>query len=219
MDKQLKSSQSRYDVEGRYTALLEAGETLLCDGYDSAQPRLIAKTAGVSIGLFYRHFKNKQELLAAIMVHHLEILHGQLIQKIEHLPHPVEALSTVLILTLRYFQAHQGLIKLFFMQIGYGNKIAVEQLRETRQTYRDILASILHLGISKGIFLALDDLEIQIAINSIIGTINWSLYDLLIVQDKAIEPDNLAAGLSKHILRSLVMDLTLHTHHRTSGGI
>ena len=203
MSKQLNPSQSRYDVEGRYTALLEAGETLLCDGYNSAQPRLIAKTAGVSIGLFYRHFKNKQELLAAITVHHLGILHRQLMQKIEHLPHPVEALSTVLILTLCYFQAHQGLIKLFFMQIGYGNTTAIEQLREARQTYRDILESILQSGITKGIFLALDDLEIQIAINSIIGTINWSLYDLLIVKDKDIEPDDLAAGLLKHILRSL----------------
>ena len=203
MGNQLKPSQSRYDVEGRYTALLEAGETLLCDGYDSAQPRLIAKTAGVSIGLFYRHFKNKQELLAAIMVHHLGILHRQLMQKMEHSPHPVESLSTVLILTLRYFQAHQGLIKLFFMQIGYGNESATAQLREARQTYRNILESILQSGITKGVFLTLDDLEIQIAINSIIGTINWSLYDLVIVNNKAIEPDDLAARLSKHILRGL----------------
>ena len=203
MGKQLKQSQPRYDVEGRYAALLKAGETLLCAGYDSAQPRLIAKAAGVSIGLFYRHFKNKQELLTAIMVYHLEILHRQLMQEIEHSSNPAEALNIVLNLTLRYFQSHQGLIKLFFIQIGYGNESAIEQLRESRQTYRDILESILQLGITQDIFITLDDLETQIAINSIIGTINWSLYDLLIVKNKVIEPNDLAIRLSKHILRSL----------------
>lgn len=203
MSKQLKASQSRYDIEGRYTALLEAGEALLCSGYDSAQPQLIARTAGVSIGLFYRHFKNKQELLTAIMVHHLGILHCQIMEEIEYSPDPVEALHIVLILTLRYFQAHQGLIKLFFMQIGYGDSIATQQLREARQTYRDILESILQLGITRGAFIAPDDLDIQIAINSIIGTINWSLYDLLIVKNEGIEPDDLGARLSTHILRGL----------------
>jgi AcrR family transcriptional regulator len=203
MSKQLKTSQSRYDIEGRYAALLEAGEALLCNGYDSAQPQLIAKTAGVSIGLFYRHFKNKQELLTAIMVHHLGILHRQIIQEIEHYSDPVEALHIVLILTLRYFQVHQGLIKLFFMQIGYGDAIAAEQLREARQTYRYILESILHSGITRGTFIPPDALDVQIAINSIIGTINWSLYDLLIVKNEGIEPDGLATGLLAHILRGL----------------
>jgi AcrR family transcriptional regulator len=196
----LKASQSRYDIEGRYAALLEAGETLLCNGYDSAQPQLIAKTAGVSVGLFYRHFKNKQELLTAIMVHHLGILHRQIIQEIEQYANPAEALHVFLLLTLRYFQAHQGLIKLFFMQIGYGDAAATEQLREARQTYRDILESIIQSGIAKGIFLSPD---IQIAINSIIGTINWSLYDLLIVRNESIKPDALATRLSAYILRGL----------------
>ena len=203
MSKQLKISQSRYDIEGRYAALLEAGEALLCNGYDNAQPQLIAKTAGVSIGLFYRHFKNKQELLTAIMVHHLGILHRQIIQEIEQYPDPVESLQIVLIMTLRYFQVHQGLIKLFFVQIGYGDEIATKQLREARQTYRDILESILQSGITKGVFISLEGFDFQIAIDSIIGTINWSLYNLLIVKNEAIEPDNLGLRLSTHILRGL----------------
>jgi AcrR family transcriptional regulator len=203
MKEQLKISQSRYDIEVRYAALLEAGEALLCNGYDRAQPQLIAKTAGVSIGLFYRHFKNKQELLTAIMVHHLGILHRQIMQEIEQYSDPVKALHIVLILTLRYFQVHQGLIKLFFMQIGYGDAIAAEQLQEARQTYRDILESILQLGITKGVFIPLDALDIQIAINSMIGTINWSLCDLLIVKNESIEPDDLATRISAHILRGL----------------
>jgi AcrR family transcriptional regulator len=205
MEKKLKTSQPRYDVAGRYTALLEAGESLLCEGYDRAQPQLIAKTAEVSVGLFYRHFKNKQELLTAIVVHHLGILHCQIAQQVEQLPDPAEAIHAVLVLTLRYFQAHEGLIKLFFMQVGYGDTVATEQLRNARQTYRDILLSILQDGIAKGIFLPSDVLDVQIAISSIIGTINWSLYDLLVVKNENIEPDELAKKLSSYLLRSLLV--------------
>jgi AcrR family transcriptional regulator len=201
--KSLETSQPRYDIEGRYEALLEAGEFLLCNGYDRARPQLIAKAAGVSVGLFYRHFKNKQELLTAIVVRHLGILHNQITQKVEPYSNPAEALYIVLVLTLRYFQAHQGLIELFFMQIGYGDAVATEQLRDSRQTYRNILESILKLGIAESVFLAADVLDIQIAINSIIGTVNWSLYDLLIVKNESIDPDKLAKGLAVHLLRGL----------------
>lgn len=200
----MKISQPRYDVAGRYAALLEAGEILLCEGYDKAQPQLIAQAAGVSVGLFYSHFKNKQELLTAIMVHHLGILHRQIAQEVEQYTDPVAALYTVLVSTLRYFQAHQGLIKLFFMQIGYGDTTATQQLRDARQTYQNILLSVLQNGIAKGIFLTPDVLDVQIAVNSIIGTINWSLYDMLVVKNEDIEPDELAKKLSSHLLRSLL---------------
>jgi AcrR family transcriptional regulator len=203
MGKPLETSQPRYDIEGRYVALLEAGEFLLCNGYDNAQPQLIAKAAGVSVGLFYRHFKNKQELLTAIVVRHLGILHSQIAREVEQLSNPAQALYFVLVQTLRYFQAHQGLIKLFFMQIGYGDAVAIEQLRDARQTYRNILESILKSGITEGVFLSDDVLDVQIAINSIIGTINWSLYDLLIVKNTDIDPDKLAKGLAVHLLRGL----------------
>jgi AcrR family transcriptional regulator len=203
MKRSSKLPQPRYDIEGRYLALLEAGESALCNGYDNAQPQLIAKAGGVSVGLFYRHFKNKQELLTAIMIHHLEILHHQIVQEVANVANPVDALHLVLLSTLQYFQAHQGLIKLFFMQIGYGDAIATEQLRNTRQTYRDILGSILESGMTAGVFLSSDILDVQTAINSIIGTINWSLYDLLIVKEENVVPDELAKKLSAHILRSL----------------
>jgi AcrR family transcriptional regulator len=203
MSKPLEISSSRYNIEGRYVALLEAGEVLLCNGYDRVQLQAIAKTAGVSVGLFYRHFKNKQELLAAIMVRRLGILHGKIAQEVEQSSNSVKALQIALLLTLQYFQAHQGLAKLFFMQIGYGDTTATEQMRDTRQTYRNILEYIIQLGINEGVFLPPDILDIEIVINSIIGTINWSLYDLLIVKNGSIEPEELAKKLSAHILRSL----------------
>lgn len=203
MGKSPKPLQPRYDVTGRLSALLDAGEKSLCEGYDQAQPQLIADAAGISVGLFYRHFKNKQELLTAVMVRHLNKLHDQIAQALQPSLHSTEALHTLLLLTLQYFHQHQGLIKLFFMQIGYGDSTATERLRQARQTYRDLLLTILEQGMSQGAFLPPHLLDVQVAINSIIGTINWSLYDLLIVQNQTFEPEALAEKLFVHLLRSL----------------
>jgi AcrR family transcriptional regulator len=203
MGKSLKSASSRYDVTGRLTALLDTGESLFVQGYDTAQPRLIAHTAGVSVGLFYRHFRNKQELLTAIMIRHLDLLHSQIMQALTPSLSPVEALQTVLLLTLQYFQQQQGLIKLFFMQIGYGDTTATEQLQPTRQTYRTLLLQVLEAGMAQEVFLPPDQLDIQLAINSIIGTINWSLYDLLVIQNETFDSEALAQKLTTHLLRGL----------------
>ncbi|QLE52636.1 hypothetical protein FD724_32090 (plasmid) [Nostoc sp. C057] len=109
----------------------------------------------------------------------------------------------VVLLTLRYFHQHQGLIKLFFMQVGYGDMKATEQLQSARQNYRNILLTIIEDGIAQRIFLNPPALNVQIAINSIIGTINWTLYDLLVVQNQNLEPEVLAIQISSHLLRSL----------------
>jgi AcrR family transcriptional regulator len=202
MRKSLNSPQPRYDVTGRFTALLDAGESLFSQGYDTAQPQLIADTAGVSVGLFYRHFRNKQELLTAIMVRHLNQLHSQIAQALHPNIVPTEALQVVLLLTLRYFHHHQGLIKLFFMQIGYGDTTATELLT-ARQTYRALLLQVIEAGIAQGLFLPPDQLDLQLAINSIIGTINWSLYDLLVVKNQTFDPEAFAEKLTTHLLRSL----------------
>lgn len=203
MGKSPKTASPRYDVSGRLTALLDAGESLLVQGYDTAQPQLIADTAGVSVGLFYRHFRNKQELLTAIMIRHLDLLHSQIKQALPSSISQIEALQTVLLLTLQYFQQQQGLIKLFFMQIGYGDATATEQLQSARQTYRDLLLQVIEAGIAQEVFLPPDQLDVQLAINSIIGTINWSLYDLLVVQNKTFDPESFAQKLTTHLLRGL----------------
>lgn len=203
MGKSPKSASPRYDVTGRLTALLDAGESLFMQGYDTAQPQLVADTAGVSVGLFYRHFRNKQELLTAIMIRHLNKLHSEITQALSPSLSPVESLHTVLRLTLKYFQQQQGLIKLFFMQIGYGNATATQQLQPTRQTYRTLLLQVIEAGITQGVFLPSDQLDVQIAINSIIGTVNWSLYDLLVVKNETFDSEALAQKLATHLLRSL----------------
>ncbi len=55
-----------------------------------------------------------------------------------------------------------------------------------------ILLTIIEDGVAQGIFLNPPVLDVQLAINSIIGTINWSLYDLLVVKNENLEPEAFA---------------------------
>lgn len=138
------------------------------------------------------------------MVRHLGILHAQIAEAMPSCTQPSAALHQLLLLTLRYFHQHQGLIKLFLMQIGYGDSTATEQLRGARQTYRSLLSKIIEDGIAQGVFLSADVLDRLIAINSIIGTINWSLYELLVVKSETFDPEALSERLTSHLLRSLM---------------
>jgi hypothetical protein len=57
--------------------------------------------------------------------------------------------------------------------------------------------------LSAYLFFAADVLDIQIEIDSIIGTVNWSVYARSIVRNENIEPDELANQLTVHLLRGL----------------
>jgi len=195
--------QPRYNVESRYQALLDAGEELFCNEYDLAKPKLIAEKAGVSVGLFYRHFRNKREMLTEIMVKHLNLLHGQIAKELEQDLEPEVGLYTLIDLTLKYFHQHQQIIKLFFLEVGYGDFVATAKLSQARQNYRRFIAEIIKAGIDTGIFLDESTLDLELAINSIIGTINWSMYEILIVRNESLEPKVYIDKLLPHLLRSL----------------
>lgn len=197
-------SQNFDNASSNYDAIIRAGEALLSEGYEKAQLRVIAESAGVSVGLFYRYFANKRELLAAVLEQHHINLQAQIVQEVARCTHPLEGLECVILLTLRYFRRHQGFIKLFFMEIGYGDAEVTRQLKGVRQAYRDILLAILQEGISKQVFLDQNVLDVEIAINSIVGTITWSVYNTLVVQNKDLEPDELAARILSFISRSLL---------------
>ena len=197
------NQRPRYDVDGRYQALLEAGERLLCNGYEQAQPKRVAKAAGVSVGLFYKHFSSKHELLSAVMVRRLSLLHQRIEDESAHQQRPEILLRIVIEETLLYFDKHQGLIRLFFLEIGYGNVQSAQHLKASRQRYRTILRSVLERGIQQETFISLTPTEIELQINSIVGTVNWTVYELLVVKEEPLDPSVLAAELASLFVRGL----------------
>ena len=194
---------SRYDVEGRYKALLNAGEQLLCASYDQAQPKQVAELAGVSVGLFYKHFANKRELLTAVMIRRLGKLHQIIGTEIADQESPERSLQSIVEETLAYFLEYRGLLRLFFVEIGYGDVQSSRQLVDTRENYRHLLRAVLNRGIQEACFVSLTPTEVELTISSITGTINWRLYELLVVEAKEVDLIVLRDELVALFLRGL----------------
>ena len=179
---------------------------LLCEGYEQAQPKRIAEAAGVSVGLFYKHFSSKRELLAAVMVYRLGSLHPLIEEAISSESSPKRSLEVVIAQTLTYFQKHRSLAKLFFMQIGYGDAQSTEQLSVARKNYRRILRLVIEEGIQKKHFLAMEPLEIETLVSSIIGSINWTIYEQLVAKQHDIDAHATTNRLVAIFLRGIQLE-------------
>ena len=83
------------------------------DGYDGTSTRLIAKKAGVSEGLIFKHFKNKRGLLEKlIMMGENQI--QMMIKPIESLTHPKVILKHILTIPLNIGVNEKKLFTLIF---------------------------------------------------------------------------------------------------------
>jgi AcrR family transcriptional regulator len=82
-------------------------------GFDSTSTRAIAKTAGVSEGLIFRHFTNKEGLLAAIIENGLEKAHGYFVDVIAE-QNPSERIKKALSLPFTIDEAEYNFWRLLY---------------------------------------------------------------------------------------------------------
>ena len=92
------------------------------------------------------------------------------------------------------------------MQIGYGDERATEQLSEARANYRRILRSVIEGGIQQKRFLAMEPLELETLVSSIIGTINWTIYEQLVVKQQELNAQATTNRLVVLFLRSIQLE-------------
>ena len=64
--------------------LLAAGADLFSrEGYHQTSSKRIAAAAGISVGSFYNHFRDKKELLLAVYREHVDQVHGSILAALE----------------------------------------------------------------------------------------------------------------------------------------
>jgi AcrR family transcriptional regulator len=104
----------RHDAAAQ--ALVEAGESAIARrGYDRVTMRDIASEAGCAPGTLYLYFKNKREMVNAIMVRHHAILYPQIVKALGSLRQdPVERLRAMSRQWVQYCFANRNLFKVIF---------------------------------------------------------------------------------------------------------
>lgn len=114
--RQVSSGAARYHHGDLRNALVATGVDLLAaQGVDALSLRGVARRAGVSHAAPYRHFADKQALLAAIAEQGFGML-SELIRSVDHRPYPTagERLKAALAGYLEFGRAHPHHAELMF---------------------------------------------------------------------------------------------------------
>jgi AcrR family transcriptional regulator len=105
--------------EARRQRVIDAAMSLgLEGGYDAVQMRDVAARADVAMGTVYRYFTSKDHLLAATLVHWVELLDSRLAQQPARGDHPSERVLDVLDRALRAMGRQPKLVTAVFTSLS-----------------------------------------------------------------------------------------------------
>ncbi len=138
--------------------LLDTAEAQLADtGMEELSLRALARTIGVSQTAPYRHFKDKNELLAALATRGYRVLLERLqAAGLEAGDDPDGEMQAFAHAYVGYAMEHPDLFKLMFGPTLQPQASYPELLQASRDTY-ELVRSIIRSGIEKGIFRDEDD--------------------------------------------------------------
>lgn len=203
----MPNSFEKYHHGNLKQALIDAGQQLLIEkGIYGLSLRETAKAAGVSHTAPYRHFKDKEALLAAIAESGFESLAKALLNAVaEHADDPREQLAaaaaTYVKLAVTRIEMHQ----LMFGD-GFDDEAMSETMVETKQLVFGVLFKIIETGQKKNIYKKADTLELVIAA--------WSMihgYTMLLTTGQLRESvtslmqiEKLARSLASHLIDGLI---------------
>lgn len=88
------------------------------DGHQAVSLRAIAHALGVTEPAIYRHFENKEAILAEVSAHGMRGFMGTVTEALHSTPEPIDAVEATARAYVRYAYAHPGWFRLCFSRIG-----------------------------------------------------------------------------------------------------
>ncbi len=137
-----------------------AQELFLKDGVDGISMRKVAEKVGVTAPAIYRHFKDKEELLAEIINVGLEILQSYLAPAFRA-DDPYERLQRLIDYYLDFAIEQPRYFDFAFLVPSHGLKLTEELARHNRSTFMFAVQQV-HLCMEQGTFKKTDPLETAI---------------------------------------------------------
>jgi AcrR family transcriptional regulator len=138
----------------RETILTESRSMMIREGFANLSMRKIATEVGVTATSIYLHFKNKEDLLYALMDESITDLNNNLQLAAESGSDPLESLEAVARTYIEFGLAHpQEYEMVFLVRAEELPRYPKDKFREARRGY-EILASLIRDGIEAGL---LDD--------------------------------------------------------------
>jgi AcrR family transcriptional regulator len=125
-------------------------------GYEAMTLRQLAEAVGIQAGSVYRYFGAKDQLLADIMVGHMETVLAALRQRLAGIPRPAARLEAFVDFHIRYHIEKQAEVFLATMELRSLAEEPRAHVLSLRKDYEREVIAILKAGMASGIFAARD---------------------------------------------------------------
>lgn len=175
----------------RQIILDQARKMMVSEGYNSLSMRKIASRAGYSATSIYLHFKNKDDLLHALMDEGFEELYQLIVEELKPLSDPLEKIERVCRSYIRFGLNQPEYYEIMFLMHPEDMKrYPPEKYRKARRTIY-VLKDILEKGeLTNGTLHSRPDLEaysIWSSVHGAIAAIHAGRLDNRIDQDEFLE--------------------------------
>lgn len=200
-------SEEKYHHGNLRQALIDTGKLLLIEkGINGLSLRETAKAAGVSHTAPYRHFKDKDELLAAIAESGFDSLAEALLDVAKsYRSDPKQQLAEAGVAYVKLAITHIEMHQLMFGSVLSIDAIS-EELLEKKQHAFNALYKIIENGQKKNIYKKTDTLEMAVAAWSIVHgyAMLVSTGQLKETATSLMQIEKLARSVATHLIEGLV---------------
>lgn len=136
----------RADAQRNRDALVRAAREIFAQEQSDVPFEDIARRAGVGAGTLYRHFPNRDALIAAVFEGEVAALRDRAHHLMETCP-PDEALAAFLREMVDHMYGHRGLARTFFTASG----AVGGDLSDEGQVLEEAITAILHRGVEQAV--------------------------------------------------------------------
>ncbi len=162
---------------GRITRerILDAARRVFAEhGHDRANMRLIARSAGISVGGLYLYFKNKEELGLMLLRESLDDFNRKTHEALKDISDPVEALRRFITFTIT--SARESKEKFLFQEREQAFSFGLEMKKKFFRERRKMIEDIIRDGIEKKVFRPCDVTELARIIYNLLRGFYLSLF-------------------------------------------
>lgn len=131
--------------------LLQSGRALFAQhGCGGLSLRMLAEHAGVNVGMFHYHFKNKDNFLTQLLQTMYEEVFAQLQAEVNHEGSPVQRLREALCLLGRLLREHGSWIGRVWADAAQGEKVARQFLEKNGARHVILITGLLMQAMQAG---------------------------------------------------------------------
>lgn len=197
----LQTQLSPKQQEKRAALLRSAKQLFIRAGFDAAKIQEISTGAGVAAGTFYLYFKDKHDLLTALVRQELVSAFEAAAPLVEAQP---DAPSKLRCFLERYFAIltgdKQG-VRLVILALTRGDHEFSQAIQPMRDYYLQRLEQILREGIEQGCFRP--DLDLRTTAICLDGVVFWNVYIPQFLEGKDVQPARLAETVYQLVMAGI----------------